>query len=163
MKKIFITFMATTLFMIIMGSNVFAASTKTVYSLTNRYSGEDIYTTDENEADKLSRSGWTYWGPHWESPTDGTPVYRLWNPSSGVHLYTLDQNEVNTLTSQHGWRSDNSGKPVFYSGGPVEIFRLYVNGLHSFTAKHSDYNSFASIPYAQEGVKLYAVKAYFVD
>lgn len=144
-------------------SNVFAASEQSVYGLSSWKSGEDVYTVDKNEYNALVKQGWNSWGEVWKAPTTGDPVYRLWNPSSGKHLYTLDQNEVAVLTTQHGWVSDNGGKPVFYSGGTVPVYRIYSNGMHYFTTRISEYNRFAKIPYAQEGIKLYGTYTKFKD
>ena len=101
-----------------------------IYRLYNPSTGKHLYTTDENEKNVLyNQRGWGYEGVGWYSPSTGIPVYRIYNPILQNHLYTQDEHEVRVLTSQHGWQSDNGGNPVFYSGGSVNVYRLYNRGL----------------------------------
>jgi hypothetical protein len=105
--------------------------------------------------------GWDYEGIAWYAPDSGTAVYRLYNPELRNHLYTTDTNEVQVLTASHGWQADNNGKPVFYSGGTVPIYRVYNEGLSGMHHLTSDYNEYITLPaygWSQEGIKLYAIK-----
>ncbi|WP_394404984.1 hypothetical protein [Streptococcus sp. 20-1249] len=128
-----------------------------VYRLYNPRNGEHLYTTDINERDVLFFDhGWGYEGDGWVAPENGTPVYRLYNRGLQNHLYTSDLNEVNVLTSRHGWTKDNNGKPVFYSGGDVNIYRVYnpkLRGLHHWTTDLNEYNVLPRHGWKQEGVK----------
>ncbi len=133
-----------------------------VYRLYTSVNGEHLYTTDENEVSVLMESyGWTYEGIGWYAPKQGKPVYRLYNAGLKNHLYTTDTNEVNVLTSKHGWVMDNNGKPLFYSGGTVGIYRLYnaaLSGMHLLTTDGNEYNVLPSHGWQKEGTKLYCVK-----
>jgi hypothetical protein len=133
-----------------------------VYRLYCPVNGEHLYTLDYNEVTTLSGAyGWDYEGIAWYAPDSGTAVYRLYNPELRNHLYTTDTNEVQVLTASHGWQADNNGKPVFYSGGTVPIYRVYNEGLSGMHHLTSDYNEYITLPaygWSQEGIKLYAIK-----
>ena len=134
-----------------------------IYRLYNDYNKEHLYTSDAHEKDVLySQYGWGYEGVGWYAPKGGTPVYRLYNGSLHNHLYTTDLNEIKTLTSKYGWVMDNNGNPLFYSGGNVGIYRLYLptnNGLHHMTTDTREYNVLPGLQgWKQEGLKLYAAK-----
>ena len=133
-----------------------------IYRLYNPRNGEHLYTTDANEKNVLySRHGWGYEGIGWYSPSSGTPVYRLYNAGLQNHLYTTDTNEVKVLTSRHGWKSDNNGRPVFYSDGTIAIYRVYnpkLRGLHHWTTDRNEYNVLPKHGWKQEGIKFYGVK-----
>ena len=133
-----------------------------VYRLYAASTGEHLYTTDFNEVSVLtSKYNWTYEGTAWYAPKTGVPVYRLFNAGLNNHLYTSDTNEVSVLTSEHGWVADNNGNPLFYSGGTVNIYRLYnepLNGMHLLSTDENEYNTLPDYGWEQEGVKLLAVK-----
>lgn len=142
--------------------NVYADDeTVNVYRLYTPVNGEHLYTTDANEVRVLTtRYGWTSEGIGWYAPATGTPVYRLYNAGLRNHLYTTDTNEVRVLTTRHGWQLDNDGKPLFYSGGTVGIYRLYNEGLQGMHLLTTDTNEYKVIPaygWDQEGTKLYGV------
>ncbi|MDR0297267.1 MAG: family 43 glycosylhydrolase [Streptococcaceae bacterium] len=144
------------------GETTHAATTTqvTIYRLYNPGNGEHLYTQDANEKNVLSTTGWIYEGIGWYAPSAGTPVYRLYNPGLKNHLYTTDTNEVKVLTHGNGWQSDNNGKPLFYSGGTVSIYRLYNRGLAGMHLLSTDANEYKTLPsygWSQEGIKLYAV------
>lgn len=136
---------------------------KAIYRLYNPVNGEHLYTTDVNEKNVLSsKHGWKYEGIGWHAPTSGTPVYRLYNPGLANHLYTTDTNEVNVLTSRDGWVKDNNGNPVFYSGGNVNILRVYnygLKGMHHLTTDTNEYNTLPHYGWKQEGVAFKALRA----
>lgn len=133
-----------------------------IYRLYNPRNGEHLYTTDANEKNVLYKShGWGYEGIGWYAPDTGTPVYRLYNAGLQNHLYTTDTNEVNVLTSRHGWKSDNNGRPVFYSGGAVNIYRVYnpkLRGLHHWTTDKNEYNVLPKHGWKQEGIKFKGIQ-----
>lgn len=86
----------------------------------NPYSGEHLYTSDQNEKEYLQISGWNYEGLAWiESSKAKTPVYRLYNPLSGEHHYTMDEGEKDYLAGIGwnyegvGWKSSDDGTPVY--------------------------------------------------
>lgn len=65
------------------------------------------------------------------------------------------------MTSQHGWVSDNQGRPLFYSGGGIPIYRLYnhqLRGLHHWTTDQNEYTVLPGHGWKQEGTSFYAVK-----
>lgn len=134
-----------------------------IYRLYNPVNGEHLYTTDANEKNVLSsKHGWKYEGIGWHAPTSGTPVYRLYNPVLANHLYTTDTNEVNVLTSRNGWVKDNNGNPVFYSGGNVNILRVYnygLKGMHHLTTDTNEYKTLPQYGWKQEGVAFKALRA----
>ena len=127
-----------------------------VYRLYQPANSEHLYTTDLNEVNTLYRScGWGYEGVSWNAPSEGVPVYRLYNPGLGSHLYTSSKNEIKVLTSTEGWQYDNDGKPLFYSGGEVGVYRLYsspLGGLHLLTTSANEYSVLAGYGWAQEGM-----------
>lgn len=132
---------------------------KPIYRLYHPITGEHLYTTDRYEKDVLyQQRGWGYEGIAWYAPSKGKPVYRLYNAGLMNHLYTSDTNEVKVLTSRHGWKSDNNGRPVFYSGGTVKIYRVYnyrLRGLHHWTTDVNEYNVLPRHGWTQEGVVFY--------
>ena len=86
----------------------------------NPYSGEHLYTSDQNEKEYLQISGWNYEGLAWiESSKAKTPVYRFYNPLSGEHHYTMDEGEKDYLAGIGwnyegvGWKSSDDGTPVY--------------------------------------------------
>lgn len=139
-----------------------ASGSVPIYRLYNPGLGKHLYTTDANEKKVLyEQHGWGYEGVGWYAPKSGKAVYRLYNPILKNHLYTTDTNEVKVLTSRHGWQSDNQGKAVFYSGGQVNIYRLYnvgLNGRHHWTTDTNEYKVLPSHGWSQEGVKFSAVQ-----
>ncbi|MDR0298460.1 MAG: hypothetical protein LBI11_07410 [Streptococcaceae bacterium] len=151
--------------MLVANSSVTAKAATTggvpIYRLYSPVTNEHLYTQDANEKKVLStQAGWTYEGTGWYAPNAGTPVYRLYNPGLKNHLYTTDTNEVKTLTNGHGWQSDNNGKPLFYSGGSVAIYRMYnfaLSGMHLLTTDSNEYKTLPAAGWNQEGTKLYGV------
>ena len=139
-----------------------ASGSVPIYRLYNPNNGEHLYTTDANEKSVLyTQHGWGYEGVGWYAPSKGTPVYRLYNAGLQNHLYTTDVNEVKVLTSRHGWTSDNNGRPVFYSGGTIKIYRVYnakLRGLHHWTTDVNEYKTLPKHGWAQEGAKFTGVK-----
>lgn len=140
-----------------------------VYWIVNKKTGENLYTTAWNEVNTLcnKKKTWTNKGIMWNAPASGTAVYRLVNKKTGDHHFTMDTKEVRQLTKvRKTWQADFSGKPVFYSGGTKPIYRLYSEsrwkankaGTHRFATSLASANSLRSSGWANEGIKLYAVK-----
>lgn len=135
-----------------------AANTVPVYRLESRLTGENLYTTDINEVRVLSSSRvWENEGIEWYAPDTGEGIYRLNNPG-GYHLYSKDRNEIKTLKKM-GWTVDNGNKPMFYSGGNVNVYRVYNKwtGIHFLTADMEDYMEHKAKGWNDEGVALKAV------
>lgn len=133
-----------------------------VYWIVNKKTGENLYTTAANEVRVLTKvkKTWTNKGIMWYGPKKGTAVYRLVNLKTGDHHFTMDKKEVRVLTKvKKTWRADFSGKPVFYSGGKVKIWRLYSAsrwkagkaGTHKFATSNAKPKGWKN-----EGIKLYA-------
>lgn len=131
-----------------------------VYRLYSPITGEHLYTSDYNEYQTLYKNyGWGDEGVGWYAPTEGTAVYRLYQPEQMNHLYTTDATEVKVLTSKYGWQKDNNGKPLYYSGGSVKIYRVYnkdLNGMHHLTTDLNEYKTLPKYGWSQEGTKLFA-------
>ena len=60
----------------------------------------------------------------------GITVYRLYNPNAagGDHYYTKSKYEAQSLVNK-GWKWDNQGKAVFYSGGNLPIYVAYTTPI----------------------------------
>lgn len=128
--------------------------TKYVYRMYNPFIKEHLWTTDENEAVTLSRRGWQQDTVSWFALIEnGKPIYRLYNAGLNDHLYTNDENEVAVLKTR-GWTVDNSGNPLFYSGGSVPIYRLYLTQTkrHLLTSDQGEYNYLGNQGWQKEGV-----------
>lgn len=135
-----------------------------IYRLYLPSTGEHLYTSDKNEYDTLyNKYHWGQEGIAWYAPEDGEAVYRLYQPDLKNHLYTTDLNEVKVLTTTAGWKLDNNGEPLYYSGGDVSIYRVYnkgLSGMHHLTTDQNEYNVLTNGKYGwtKEGQKLLAVK-----
>lgn len=148
----FITILTVMVSTIVLVSQVPAqANTKSpVYRLYNPYSGEHFYTTNFYEGNSLKSVGWRDEGIGWQAATSGNPVYRLYNPNvvGGDHYYTMSKFEAQSLVG-NGWRWDNEAKPVFYSGGPTNLYVAYnpnaQSGAHNYTTNLFEQNSLMAI------------------
>ena len=133
-----------------------------VYRLYNHYTGEHFYTTSATELAVDIRAGWTDEGLGWVAPDKGAPVYRVYNPNAigGDHYYTKSRYEAQSLVSQ-GWRWDNQGRAVFYSGGNVPIYVAYnpnaQSGAHNYTGSLYEENNLISIGWKYKAVAWTAV------
>ena len=133
-----------------------------VYRLYNQNTKEHLYTSSKNEYNVLGGKGWKQEGTGWYAPKSGKAVYRLYNPKSGDHHYTADAHEAKTLSTKYGWKYDNNGKALFYSGGDVPVYRVYnktlKRGAHHFTKSLNEYNTLPEYGWTKEGIAFYAVK-----
>lgn len=115
-----------------------------------------------NERNELyQKYEWGYEGVAWYAPTSGTAVYRLYQPGLKNHLYITDKNEVKVLTAKYGWKPDNGGNALFFSGGSQNLYRVYnkaANGMHHLTTDKVEYNTLPKHGWKQEGAKLKYVK-----
>lgn len=143
-----------------------ASSTKAVYWIVHKKTGENLYTTAQNEVNTLCnvKKTWTNKGTMWYAPTSGEPVYRLYNPKTGDHHFTKSANEVNVLTKvKKTWQADFNGKPIFYSGGSKPVWRLRNDsrikalkaGTHQFAISQASVNSLKKTGWISEGIALY--------
>lgn len=135
-----------------------------VYRLYNQWSGEHLFTTDENEKNIQVGNGWTYEGEAWKSPKhSSTPVYRVYNPWTGEHHYTTDAHERAALLVR-GWNAEgiawysdvNQGKPVY------RLFNPWMNGApgsHHYTTDKNEFDVLPTHGWNQEGVGWYALAA----
>ncbi len=114
-----------------------------IYRLYNENTGEHFYTSGSNEKDALVQAGWVFEGVGWVAPTEGEPVYRLYNPNAdgGDHYYTINREEADSLVAL-GWLMDNDAKPVFYSGGEINLYSAYnpnaKSGAHNYTTNRAE-------------------------
>lgn len=136
--------------------------TDTMYRLYNKFTGDHLFTTDENEYDSLVKGGWKGEGQVWIAPKSNTgdqPVYRLYNPYSGDHHYTKSLNEYNEL-QKLGWNGEDV---KFYSAGESgePIFRLFNPwlkvGTHLYTKDKSEYENLSTLGWQKEGISFYGV------
>ncbi|GAB2025803.1 hypothetical protein OfM1_18750 [Lactovum odontotermitis] len=121
-----------------------------VYRLYNKNTGEHFYTSGVYELINLQRVGWTSEGIGWYAPVSGDAVYRIYNPNAegGDHYYTKSKFEAEHDVSL-GWKWDNDGKPVFYSGGDVPDYVAYnpnaKSGAHNYTTGTYEQNKLLSL------------------
>ncbi|EQC84757.1 hypothetical protein LLT7_00810 [Lactococcus cremoris subsp. cremoris TIFN7] len=159
MKKILLTLLivGTTL---AVGFRVSADSM--VYRLYNHNTGEHFYTTSATERAVDISAGWTDEGLGWVAPDKGITVYRLYNPNAagGDHYYTKSKYEAQSLVNK-GWKWDNQGKAVFYSGGNLPIYVAYnpnaQSGAHNYTGNLFEENNLINIGWKYKAVAWNAV------
>lgn len=139
-------------------------ATTSIYRLYNPYSGEHLFTTNEEEYEYLPTLGWTAEEVAWEAPTEGTAVYRLYNPYSGDHHYTTDEAEYDYLATL-GWNQEDV---AFYSADAAEddaepVYRLYnpwlTVGTHLFTTDAAEQANLVSLGWDDESVAFYGLAA----
>lgn len=100
------------------------ATSRRLYRLYNRSSGEHLYTIRVEEVENCKRNGWvdeTGSSDFMVPSKSDEPVYRLYNPNTGAHLYTVDSYEVHVLSGL-GWRNEDV---AFYSGTGQPMYRLF--------------------------------------
>lgn len=124
--------------------------TQIVYRLYNPNTGEHFYPTSTYERDMDLKAGWRNEGTLETAPTSGKAIYRVYNPNAkgGDHYYTMSKYEASQLVSQ-GWKWDNNGKPVFYSGGTKPVYVAYnpnaQTGAHNYTMNKYEQNSLLKV------------------
>jgi len=139
-----------------------ASGDVTVWRLYNRWSGEHLFTTDQEEYRRLTSIGWNGEGEAWRSPAESNhAVWRLYNPYSGDHHYTADEAEYDRL-GKIGWNQEGR---VFFSADKVggrPIYRLFnrwlTQGTHLFTTDGDEYKHLGEIGWSPEGVAFYALR-----
>ena len=146
---------------------------KIIYRLYNLHTGEHLFTSSRAEHDKLAvipnvvGNGWVSEGAsciiYDEDREDSMGVYRIYNPNvkGGDHHYTKSKAEA-AKRVKDGWKWDFGGKPVFYVGGDVDVYRLYNknDGRHHYTPKLGEKNSLVKKGWKFEGTGWHASKAY---
>ena len=145
-----------------------------IYRLYNIKTAEHFFTTKIRERDKLLKItvdqyspflGTTFKQNVWlhegasciindEDKEDNGAVYRIYNPNAegGDHHYTNSKKEAEKCVRQ-GWKWDNSGKPIFYTGGDIEIYRVYNknDGRHHYTPNLGEKNKLVKSGWKDEG------------
>ena len=134
-----------------------------LHRLYNPYTGEHLYTTDDNEAEILEGIGWTnedsltmvYTAEQEPKPAYNHPaVYRLYNPYTDDHHYTSDKAEYDQL-EEIGWVGEGI---IFYSGNlyGIPVYRLYnpyaTRAYHHFTQDKNEVEALVDVGWVNEGV-----------
>ena len=146
---------------------------KIIYRLYNLNTGEHLFTSSRAEHDKLAvipnvvGNGWVSEGASCiindEDMDESMGVYRIYNPNvkGGDHHYTKSKAEAEKRVKD-GWKWDFGGKPVFYVGGDVDVYRLYNknDGRHHYTPKLGEKNSLVKKGWKFEGTGWHASKAF---
>lgn len=133
-----------------------------IYRLYNANTGEHFYTSSSNEKLNLQYTGWYYEGVGWVAPSKGTPIYRIYNPNAkgGDHYYTASKAEAQADV-RLGWKWDNNGKAVFYSGGNSKVYVAYnpnaKSGAHNFTTSAAEQGNLLNVGWKYGTVAFKAV------
>ncbi len=143
---------------------VITASTETIYSVYNPYTGEIVYTPDAAEKNALVSSGWTDQGILWDTskdPTVAAPVYRLYNPVTGEHFYTINQSEV-IACAKMGFTFEGSAFHVPLKGKLIPVYRMFCSkvaaGAHRFVEDETEVARLeATGNWVKEGVAWYTI------
>lgn len=138
-----------------------------VMRLYNRYDGDHLFTTSQEEYDSLEALGWTGEGVTWLSPSSaGHEVYRLYNKWNGEHFLTTDARERDGLI-KIGWSSEGTAFDTGdenSKGSPV--YRLYnpwlERGTHLFTMDKDEYDHLGQLGWHQEGIAFRTAETYIV-
>ena len=137
-----------------------------IYRMYNTKTSEHLYTTNATEYNSCGSGNYVDWnaeGVAWQAPKPGAsgakPVYRLYNLKSGDHHYTTSVGERDTLLASGDWRDEGT---AFWSGGPVEVYRLYngrlKRGQHHYTTSAGERDALvANHGWRDEGVGFHAV------
>ncbi|NMM94997.1 InlB B-repeat-containing protein [Bifidobacterium oedipodis] len=147
-----------------------------VYRLYNKWNGDHVYTTSQDESSALSKLGWKAEGVQFnvteKNPLGlSTAVYRLYNPYNGEHLLTADKTEAAGL-AEAGWVFDKSGSLVDEDGNPVyfyapqgattgvtRLFNPYETvGTHLYTTSSDEIAKNVKLGWIQENVLFNVVK-----
>nr|WP_286163360.1 bacterial Ig-like domain-containing protein [Olsenella sp. SW781] len=137
-------------------------STRDMYRLYNRWTGEHFYTASAEERDGLIAVGWTDEGLGWVAPATGDPVYRLYNPyvTGGDHHYTLSATERDELVAA-GWEYEGVGWMSAPASAGVPLWRQYnpyaATGTHNYTTSRDENDHLVSVGWREEGVGWYGV------
>ena len=129
-----------------------------MYRMYNPFTGEHLYTKDENEKNYLEASKWNFEGYSWVASNEGQPVYRLFNPYSGEHHYTMDEVEKFWLVLT-GWNDEGIGWYSKTTGDACEVpvYRLFCPftnealKAHHYTMDKGERDWLLSIGWNDEG------------
>jgi len=123
------------------------------YRLYSAFTGEHLYTTDQNEYNVLPVCcAWSPEGPIYQimkaagsfGGVTATPFFRLYNPTSFQHHWTTDANEYAVLATV-GWNQEGIDGYLLPSQAPgtLPLYRLFLNangGLHLWTTDANEKN-----------------------
>ena len=132
---------------------------KIIYRVYNFNTGEHLFTSSRAEYDKLVyQHNWYPEGAtciiNFDDENKEKPVYRIYNPNAkgGDHHYTTSKQEAEKCVKK-GWKWDNKGKPIFYSGGEKSLYRLYNknDGRHHYTPNTGEKNKLEKLGWKSEG------------
>ncbi|NMM94994.1 hypothetical protein [Bifidobacterium oedipodis] len=143
-----------------------------VYRLYNKWNGDHVYTTSQDEAASLSKLGWKAEGVQFNVTNkafgNAKAVYRLYNAYNGEHLLTADKTEADGLV-EAGWVYDvtegaKAGDPYFYApqGATTGVTRLFnpyeTVGTHLYTTSSDEIAKNVKLGWIQENVLFNVVK-----
>ncbi|NMM95009.1 InlB B-repeat-containing protein [Bifidobacterium oedipodis] len=146
-----------------------------VYRLYNKWNGDHVYTTSQDESSALSKLGWKAEGVQFNVTTvkfgNAKAVYRLYNPYNGEHLLTADKTEAAGL-AEAGWvfdkdgsLTDEDGNPVYFyapqgaTTGVTRLFNPYETvGTHLYTTSSDEIAKNVKLGWIQENVLFNVVK-----
>lgn len=132
-----------------------ATPVSTLWRLYNPYTGQHLYTSSDEERNRLRYYGWVFEGVAWDTPTNGNaPVYRLYNQYNGDHHYTMDEKEYADLKVA-GWTQEGVGFYSDESGKGVPLYRLFnpyeTVGTHHYTLSESERDEMVGNGWKYEG------------
>jgi LPXTG-motif cell wall-anchored protein len=111
----------------------------------NQQAGWHLYTTDQNEVDRIIPNGWRLEGTAgWifrRSVAGTTPLYRRYRQSDGDHLYTISRDEADRAIFTHGYVDEGIVGFVAAQELPgTRPFRRFNNSKfgHLYTADVND-------------------------
>ncbi len=127
------------------------------------YTGEHLYTADENEVRVLTtQSGWIWEGVSWEAPAvSGTPVWRMFRTDTGEHFYTADPVERAHLLTSDVWQEEGI---CWYSdeAGRCPVYRLFLPSAppaacHHYTTDANERTVLLANGWIDEGIAWYGI------
>lgn len=129
----------------------------------NQQAGWHLYTTDQNEVDKIVPNGWRLEGrAGWIFPRSvvgTTPLYRRYRQSDGDHLYTTSKDEADRAIFTYGYIDEGIAGFVATQEVPgTRPFRRFNNSKfgHFYTADVNDAaTAVQQVGYVEEGLAGY--------
>jgi hypothetical protein len=131
----------------------------TTLRIFNPWSGEHLYSADQNEVKTRTREGWQFENIAWTTPLNGNKINRVYNSRSGEHLFTPYDSEVTKLCGD-GWYHE--GTAFYGAGSPTAhpIYRVFNpgSGEHVYTIDKNEVNVLSGQRgWRNEGVQWYAL------
>jgi hypothetical protein len=106
-----------------------------VYRLYDPVTDLHMFTSDEQEKNSLTKSGWVDEGVAFYA-SEKANVYRFANWKTNDHFLTRDEKEKNILINNGEWAyegvafsSATSGKPVYRLVNPINNFHMYTTDI----------------------------------